>query len=156
MPEPERDAELTWAPKWATVVAAAAGAVILAVGSASFSDDIVGRGLLAIAAALLVGIAAIGGLVRPRLAVLRDGAAEPRLAVRTPFARQTYTLDQIYRLRVVRYPRLARRVPILEIDAREPEEKLLLLSRWDLGASPDRVYNALVEARAVPPEPLGL
>ncbi len=157
MTGPEASGGLAWAPKWATVVAAVVGAVVLGAGSASYSDDVVGRGLLGIAAVLLVIIAAIGGLVRPRLRVIpAAGGAGPRLAVRTPFTYQEYRVDQIYRLRVVRYPRLARRVPILEIDVREPQEKLLLLSRWDLGASPDSVFAALREARAVPPEPKGL
>ncbi len=157
MTDPAAAPRLSWAPKWATVVVAAVGAVVMALGSASYSDDIIGRVLLGIAAVLLVGIAAYGGLVRPRLEVLpAAGPDAPRLAVRTPLTRQEYRLDQLYRVRVVRYPRLARRVPILEIDARRPQERLLLLSRWDLGASPDSVYAALVEARAVPPEPTGL
>lgn len=157
MTDPEASGDLAWAPKWATVIAAVVGAVVLGAGSASYSDDIVGRGLLGIAAVLLVIIAAVGGLVRPRLRVIPgSGGAGPRLAVRTPFTHQEYRMDQIYRLRVVRYPRLARKVPILEIDVREPDERLLLLSRWDLGASPDAVFRALSEARAVPPEPHGL
>lgn len=157
MTGPEAGPQLAWAPKWATVIAAIIGAAVLGAGSASYSDDIVGRGLLGLAAVLLLIIAAIGGLVRPRLRVVPGpGGAAPRLAVRTPFTSREYRIDQIYRLRVVRYPRLARKVPILEIDVREPDERLLLLSRWDLGTHPDRVYSALVEARAVPPEPHGL
>lgn len=167
MTGPAGESRLDWAPKWISVIAAAIGAVVFAAGSATYSNDIVGRGLLAVAAALLVGIVVIGGLARPRLQVVggagqpdapagRGVAAGPRLAVRTLFTRREYTMDQLYRIRVTRYPRLARRVPILEIDAREPEEKLLLFSRWDLGTHPDRVYNALVEAHAVPSEPTGL
>src|SRR5699024_7513325 len=167
---------LAWAPKWASVIAAGVGAVVLAAGSATYSNDIVGRGLMAVAAALLVCIVVIGAVARPRLQVVGGGLGEtdgtpagpdaaaphsvggeePRLAVRTLFTRREYRLGQLYRVRVTRYSRLARRVPILEVDAREPEEKLLLFSRWDLGTHPDRVYNALVEARAVPPEPTGL
>lgn len=171
MTGPADEPRLAWAPKWVSVIAAAVGAVVLAAGSATYSNDIVGRGLLAVAAALLVGVVVIGGVARPRLQVVEGGdggggdgadadraAGEggPRLAVRTLFTHREYAMGQLYRIRVTRYSRLARRVPILEIDAREPEEKLLLFSRWDLGTHPDRVYNALVEAHAVPPEPTGL
>lgn len=117
-------------------------------------NDPVGWFLLGLAAVVLAVIAVTGYLVRPRLALL--AGPEPRIAVRTLFGRHEYGVGQIYRLRVVKYPRLGRRVPILEIDAREPEEKLLLLTRWDLGMNPDLVFRVLDEAGMVPPPPTTL
>ncbi|WP_229675871.1 PH domain-containing protein [Hoyosella rhizosphaerae] len=46
-------------------------------------------------------------------------------------------------VRVLRYPRLGRRVPMLEIELNEPEDRLIILSRWDLGTEPDQVADIL-------------
>lgn len=138
-----------WAPKAPSVGAAGVGAVIMAGGAISLGNDPIGWFLLGLAAVVLAVIAVTGFLVRPRLAILPG----PRLAVRTLFGRHEYEVGQIYRLRVVRYPRMGRRVPILEIDVREPEERLLLLTRWDLGTNPDRVISVLEDAGLVPPPP---
>lgn len=141
--------ETSWAPKLASVGAAGVGAVVMAGGAISLSNDPIGLFLLGIAAVILAVIAVTGFLVRPRLALLPGR----RIAVRTLFGGDEYDAASIYRLRVVRYPRMGRRVPILEIDVREPEEKLLLLTRWDLGMNPDRVFTVLEDAGMVPPPP---
>ncbi len=51
----------------------------------------------------------------------------------------------VMRVRIVAYPRLGRRVPMLEIDVRDPrgDEQLLIFGRWDLGTDPRTVYDAL-------------
>ena len=126
----------------------------MAGGAISVGGDVIGVFLLGLAAVVLAVVAVTGYLVRPRLALLSGR----RIAVRTLFARHEYAASQIYRLRVVRYPRMGRRVPILEIDVRDadpadPVEQLLLLTRWDLGMNPDRVFTALEQAGLVPPVP---
>lgn len=140
-----------WAPKVAGVGAAGIGAIIMAIAAVRASNDPIGLFLLGLAALILAVISVTGFMVRPRLTLVPG--ARPRLVVRSLFARNEYEAHQIYRLRVVRYPRMGRRVPILEIDVREPEEKLLLLTRWDLGMTPDRVFTVLEEAGLVPPPP---
>ena len=126
----------------------------MAGGAISVGGDVIGVFLLGLAAVVLAVVAVTGYVVRPRLALLPGR----RIAVRTLFARHEYAASQIYRLRVVRYPRMGRRVPILEIDVRDadpddPVEQLLLLTRWDLGMNPDRVFTALEQAGLVPPVP---
>ncbi len=138
----------------ASVVAAGVGAVVMAIATVGVGNDPIGWFLLGLAAVILAVIAVTGFIVRPRLALLPG--ARPRIAVRTLFSSHEYDASQIYRLRVVKYPRMGRRVPILEIDVREPEEKLLLLTRWDLGMNPDRVFTVLAEAGMVPPAPKAL
>ena len=141
-----------WAPSPPRVAAAGLAAIAMAAATATLANDPIGLFLLGLAAVILAVIAVTGFIVRPRLAIVADSAA-PRLAVRTLFARHEYDAGQLYRVRVVRYPRMGRRVPILEIDVREPEEKLLLLTRWDLGVNPDRVLTVLEDAGLVPPPP---
>lgn len=140
-----------WAPKIASVAAAGIGAVAMAIATISLGNDPVGWFLLGLATIILAIVALTGFIVRPRLSLV--AGATPRIAVRTLFARHEFAANQIYRLRVVKYPRMGRRVPILEIDVREPEEHLLLLTRWDLGMNPDRVFAVLEQAGMVPPEP---
>lgn len=140
-----------WAPKIASVGAAGIGAVAMAIAAVSLGNDPVGWFLLGVAAVILAIIAVMGFVVRPRLAL--EPGSPTRLAIRTLSGRREYEKSQIYRLRVVKYPRLGRRVPILEIDIRQPEERLILLTRWDLGMNPDRVFAALEEAGMVPPAP---
>src|SRR5699024_1665182 len=134
-----------WAPPLPAVVAAGGGAVVFAVAAWAVGGDAAGTVLLSIAAVLLAAATVNWAAVRPRL-VLDTTGAVPQITVRTLTARHQITPEQLHRLRVVRYPRLGRRVPILEIDVRAPEERLLMLTRWDLGASPDAVFTALDEA----------
>lgn len=130
------------------VIAAGAGAAVFAIAAWAVGRDAAGTLLLSIAAALLAAVTINWAVVRPRL-VLDTAGPVPTITVRTLTARHQITPDRLHRLRVVRYPRLGRRVPILEIDVRAPEERLLMLTRWDLGASPDAVFAALDEAGMV-------
>ncbi len=134
-----------WAPPVPGVFAAGGGAVLFAIAAWTVGRDAAGTLLLSIAAVLLAAVAVNWAVVRPRLVLDTTGPA-PQITVRTLTARHEITPVQLHRLRVVRYPRLGRRVPILEIDVREPEERLLMLTRWDLGASPDAVLATLDEA----------
>lgn len=113
-----------------------------------------GRFLLALA---VIGLFVMGGLAlrqRPRLAVIED-AGTKSIAVQRLRARHEFTREQIDRVRLVRYPRLGRRVPMLEIDIVDrptDTEKLLIFGRWDLGTSPEDVLDVLAVHGLVPPE----
>lgn len=113
-----------------------------------------GRFLLALA---VIGLFVMGGLAlrqRPRLAVI-DNAGTKSIAVQRLRARHTFTREQIDRVRLVRYPRLGRRVPMLEIDIVDrptDTEKLLIFGRWDLGTTPEDVLDVLTVHGLVPPE----
>lgn len=59
---------------------------------------------------------------------------------------QTYSRDEVSRITLVPYPRLGRRVPMLELNLRragEIEDRLVIFGRWDLGTSPQNVYATL-------------
>ncbi len=84
-----------------------------------------------------------------------EGAGTKSIAVQRLRARHEFTREQIDRVRLVRYPRLGRRVPMLEIDIVDrptDTEKLLIFGRWDLGTSPEDVLDVLAVHGLVPPE----
>jgi len=135
-------------PRWSTppaVVAALTGAgVVLAVAAAVMVPDAAGRVLVGFAAVLVLSTAASAWRQRPRLEVL-DGSSG--IAVTRWTGRREYPLAQLHRVRIVEYPRLGRRVPMLEIDTLDPRdgsENLMIFGRWDLGADPRTVHEALV------------
>ncbi|MDG3012898.1 PH domain-containing protein [Rhodococcus sp. D2-41] len=152
-PQGRRTDELSWAPKTSAVVVFGIGGVLMAVAAATLGNDVAGRLLITLAAVALLVIAATGAYIRPRLQVVDVAPDGPGLAVRGLSGRRVYTPQQMRRVRVTSYPRLGRRVKTLEIDAREPEDRLIVLSRWDLGTDPQDVYDALDGAGALPPQP---
>ncbi|MGW5386748.1 PH domain-containing protein [Nocardia sp. NPDC003963] len=136
-PEPR----LTWTTPLPALVAAAGGGVVLAV-AAVLTTEVPGKFLLGVAALVLVGLAGLGLRQRPRLAVVPG--ANPRLVLRTLTGVTEYTREQILRARVVGYRRLGRKSPMLEIDVDHlGSERLLIFGRWDLGTSPEDVYDIL-------------
>ena len=145
-------ATLRWETPQQAIAALGVGGVVLAVAGLAIPTEPAGRLLVMLAALGLFVIAGLAVRQRPRLAVL-DGAAgieSQRLSGRRVFRR-----DQIERIRVVKYPRLGRRVPMLEIDVRDDGdvERLLIFGRWDLGTSPLTVFDALSVHGLVPPDP---
>jgi len=96
---------------------------------------------------ILAGVAA-GGLLlfaigswraRPRLAITPDG-----LGYRGWFRTQTLRREDIELIRITEFRRLGRKVRLLEIDT--TEDRLIVLSRWDLGTNPLEVLDALTDA----------
>jgi len=127
------------------VIATWAGAVVAAL-LAVLTTDPPGR-LFAAVAALALGAAALFGTVaRPRFAADSDG-----VAVRTLLGVRRWPWSRVHRLRVVRHRRLGREVPMLELDAIEPDgsERLVVLGRLDLGAHPDEVLGAVQAVRGL-------
>jgi len=141
-------------PRWSTppgaVVALAAGGVALAVAAAT-AVDAAGRVLVGVAAALVLAFAASAWRQRPRLEVLPESSG---LAVTRLTGRREYPAAALHRVRLVEYPRMGRRVPMLEIDTIDPRdgsESLMIFGRWDLGADPREVHEAL-GARGLAPD----
>lgn len=132
---------LAWTTPMPALIAAAGGGVVLAV-AAVLTTEVPGKFLLGVAALVLVGLAALGLRQRPRLAVVPGD--NPMLVLRTLTGVTEYTRDQILRARVVGYRRLGRKSPMLEIDVDHlGTERLLIFGRWDLGTSPEDVYDTL-------------
>jgi hypothetical protein len=131
-------------------VALAAGGVALAVAAAT-AVDAAGRVLVGVAAALVLAFAASAWRQRPRLEVLPESSG---LAVTRLTGRREYPAAALHRVRLVEYPRMGRRVPMLEIDTIDPRdgsESLMIFGRWDLGADPREVHEAL-GARGLAPD----
>lgn len=155
MPEDEVDRRpsLEWSTPLGAVVALAVGGVAMIGAALLLGLDAPGRFLAGIAALGMFVLAFLGGRQRPKLAIVQDGPA-PALAATRLRGRRVYGRDSLERIRIVRYPRLGRRVPILEIDAVDPDgtERLLIFGRWDLGVDPVVVFEALDARGLVPTE----
>lgn len=150
--------KLAWATPMPAVIALVVGGFALIVAAAVTNTDMAGRLLVGLGALGLWIIAALAAYQRPRLWI-DNGSASPgerpaqRLAVKRLSGVQTYRLEEISRLEVMKYPRLGRRVPMLEVDVRragEDEDRLMIFGRWDLGANPQDVYDVLDEHWLVP------
>jgi hypothetical protein len=145
---------LTWSTPAPALVAVTLGGLVL-LGAAVFVDnEPAGRLLIGVAAIGLLVIAALGFRQRPRLAIRPGPPAE--LIVRRLTRSHTFHAESIARARVVRYPRLGRRVPMLEVEVlpanapatpgvpeAESDTRLMMFGRWDLGAAPEDVLDAL-------------
>lgn len=135
--------QTTWAPPTGSIVAAGAVGLALCVGAVTLVTDVPGR--------ILVGLAGIGLLVfahmswwaRPKLA-MSDNA----LVYRGWWRERTLTRAEITQVRITEFRRIGRRVRLLEIDT--SDDRLLVLSRWDLGTDPLKVLDALTEAGFAP------
>ena len=141
----------SWSTPTAALAATGIGGVAMAVAAATLAADPAGRFLIGLAALGLLVVTALGLRQRPRLAIRDDNSG-------IVLQRLGGTLDvhrgDLSRVRIVRYPRLGRRVPMLEIDVRPPgsdDDKLIVFGRWDLGTDPTTVFEALNSRGLVPP-----
>ncbi|RVW07753.1 PH domain-containing protein [Prescottella agglutinans] len=155
MPEDEADHEPSreWSTPLGAVAALAVGAVVMIAAALLLGLDAPGRFLAGVAAVALLVLAALGARQRPKLAIVRVEGG-PAIAATRVRGRRVYRRGDIARIRIVRYPRLGRRVPMLEIDALDPDgtERLLIFGRWDLGEDPTVVFDALSVHGLVPAE----
>ncbi|MFT4200420.1 PH domain-containing protein [Gordonia sp. (in: high G+C Gram-positive bacteria)] len=150
--------EASWSTPLAFGYALLIGALALFVGALAAGVDSVGVVLVLIAVAGLVFFGAAALRVRPRLAV-----HDNLLTVRTLTGRQSYTPDEVYRIRVLSLRHIGRRSSQLELDLATPESReqapdpargglppdssrLVVLGRWDLGADPKAVAETLARA----------
>lgn len=132
---------MTWTTRTIETAAATVLGALLAAG-AVVVDDAPGRLLLAVAAAMLLGLAARDVLQRPRLSAGPDGVRVRRLAggLHLPWRRLHVAVRETRRLGL--------RSVTLELDtAADPDDEgvLVVLGRRDLGADPRAVARQLRE-----------
>ena len=128
-----------WGPPTPGIVASGVAGVVMAVLSAVAITDPPGRVLAGVAAVGLLVFATFSWRARPRLAITPAG-----LAVRGWWRQQLLTPAELTLVRITEFRRIGRKVQLLEIDT--ADDRLLVFSRWDLGAQPLEVLDALTAA----------
>lgn len=127
-----------WGPRTAGIVACGTAGVLIAIACVILVIDLPGRVLTGIAALGLILFASASWRARPKLAITPNG-----LAIRGWFRTQLLRHLDIKIIRITEFRRYARKVRLLEIEM--ADGALLILSRWDLGADPLEVLDALTE-----------
>ncbi|MBY6367048.1 PH domain-containing protein [Rhodococcoides corynebacterioides] len=137
----------TWGTPPALLAVLVIGGVVLLVAAALTRGDTAGQLLIGLAALCALGLAAVGARRRPQLTLTDDA-----LHIKGIRGVRRYTRGDVDTVRLVPYPRLGRRVPMIEMDLREPDasERLVILGRWDLGTDPRTVFDELDAAGWVP------
>jgi hypothetical protein len=128
-----------WAPRTAGIVGCGLAGVVLALAAATLATDRPGQVLAGVAALGLILFAGVSWLARPKLAITSDG-----LLVRGWWRMQLLTRAVIKTIRITEFRRVGRKVRLLEIET--TDDRLLVLSRWDLGVEPLDVLDALTAA----------
>ena len=128
-----------WAPNPAGIAALGIAGVVMAIAAVTAVTDAPGRILAGVAAVGLVVFAIGSWRARPRLAITADG-----LVYRGWFRTQILKRPDVSLIRITEFRRLGRKVRLLEIDT--ADDRLLVLSRWDVGTNPLEVLDALTEA----------
>jgi hypothetical protein len=105
----------------------------------TLATDLPGRVLAGIAGVGLMVFAGFSWRSRPRLALTAQG-----LAVRGWLSTRLLAPDSLTRVRVTDFQRIGRTHRLLEIET--ADDRLLILSRWDLGTDPRDVFDALTAA----------
>ena len=83
--------------------------------------------------------ATVSWRARPKLAINDDG-----LLIRGPLRTHRLGKPDIKIIRITEFRRIARKVRLLEIDTND--DRLFVLTRWDLGTDPLEVLDALTAA----------
>ncbi|WP_431238148.1 PH domain-containing protein [Mycolicibacterium aichiense] len=128
-----------WAPKTAAIAALLIGGLLMAIVCVTVITDVPGRILTGIAALGLVAFAVGSWRARPKLAITGDA-----LVYRGWLRPQTLRRSDITLIRITEFRRLGRKTRLLEIDT--TADRLIVLSRWDLGTNPVDVLDALTDA----------
>ena len=128
-----------WSPPTFGIAACGISGLILAIGAVTLITDVPGRILVGIAAAGLLVFASLSWRARPKLAISDDG-----LLTRGWSRSHVLRHGDIKIIRITEFRRLARKVRLLEIDT--TDGRLLVYTRWDLGADPLNVLDALTAA----------
>lgn len=111
----------------------------MAIACVTVVTDVPGRFLTGIAAVGLLGFAVGSWRARPKLAITPQG-----LVYRGWFGAQTLQRADIALIRITEFRRLGRKMRLLEIDT--TADRLIVLSRWDVGTDPLEVLDALTDA----------
>ena len=128
-----------WGPKPVGIIGAGIGGIVLAIGAVTLVTDIPGRVLIGVAAAGLFLFAIFSWRARPKLAITDGG-----LVVRNWWRSETLAKTDIAIIRITEFRRIGRKVRLLEIDT--TDDRLRVFTRWDLGAEPLQVLDALTAA----------
>ena len=128
-----------WAPNPAGIAALGIVGSVMAIACVTVVTDPPGRILAGVAAVGLILFATGSWRARPRLAITPDG-----LVYRGWFRSQTLRNPDIALIRITEFRRIGRKVRLLEIDT--TDNRLIVLSRWDLGTEPLTVLDALTDA----------
>lgn len=139
-----------WSPSTAGIAGCAAFGLAMATIAVTVITDVPGRILAGLAAVGLITFASLSWRARPKLAITDAG-----LMVRGWFRDHVLTRDDIKLIRITEFRRIGRKVHLLEIDT--TDDRLLVLTRWDLGVNPLDVLDALTAAGYTPgrPDPRG-
>lgn len=111
----------------------------MATASVTVVTDAPARILAGIAAAGLILFAGLTWRARPKLAITPDG-----LALRGWFRTQVLQRADVKIIRITEFRRHGRTVRLLEVES--VGGGLVIFSRWDLGADPLTVLDALTDA----------
>ncbi|WP_328363536.1 PH domain-containing protein [Mycobacterium sp. NBC_00419] len=128
-----------WAPNPAGIAALGLVGFVMAIACVTVVTDPPGRILTGVAAVGLILFATGSWRARPRLAITPEG-----LVYRGWFRSQTLRNPDISLIRITEFRRIGRKVRLLEIDT--TDNRLIVLSRWDLGTEPLTVLDALTAA----------
>jgi hypothetical protein len=128
-----------WGPKIGAVAGLGIAGILMAIGCVTVVTDPPGRILTGIAAVGLLAFAFGSWRARPRLAITTDA-----LVYRGWFRSQTLRRPDIMLIRITEFRRIGRKTRLLEIET--TADRLIVLSRWDLGADPVSVLDALTDA----------
>src|ERR1700752_976745 len=128
-----------WSPPASGIAACGVLGLILAIGAVTLITDAPGRILVGIAAAGLLVFASLSWRARPKLAIRDDGLVIRGWSRTNPLGR-----SDIKGIRLTEFPRIARKVRLLEIDT--TDGRLFVFTRWDLGIDPLHVLDALTAA----------
>lgn len=132
-----------WQPRTAGIVVAGISGILMALSAVTLVTDVPGRILIGIAAVGLLVFALMSWVARPKLAISAN-----TLNYRGWFHVRQLTNADIKRIRITEFKRIGRKVRLLEIDT--TDDRLLVLSRWDLGTEPLHVLDALTDAGFAP------
>lgn len=128
-----------WGPSTSAIAACAGAGVLLAVAAATLVADLPGKVLAGAAAVGLLAFAGLSWVARPKLAITAGG-----LLVRGWWRARLLHAGDITAIRITEFRRIGRKVRLLEIET--ADDRLLVLSRWDLGVEPLDVLDALTAA----------
>jgi Bacterial PH domain len=131
--------QTSWSPPTPGIAACAVFGILMATAAVTVVTESPGRILVGTAAVGLLVFATLSWRARPKLAITSAG-----LQIRGWLSTTVLGHDDIAKIRITEFRRIGRKVRLLEIDA--ADDRLHVLTRWDLGTDPLNVLDALTEA----------
>ncbi|MET0699549.1 MAG: PH domain-containing protein [Mycobacterium sp.] len=128
-----------WGPRPVGIFGLGIAGILLGTGAVTLVTDAPGRILIGVAAVGLFVFAIFSWRARPKLAITDRG-----LVVRSWLRTVTLQQPDIAIIRITEFRRIGRKVRLLEIDT--TDDHLRVFTRWDLGADPLQVLDALTAA----------